>query len=451
MRVNKRLKHNFEHCLNCEKSLDPTDDFCGRCGQKRITGRISFRQLIYQFVEDTFNWDARLFRSLRGLFKPGFLTVEYFKGRHIPYWQPLRLFLFMAAVQMITVNISFNEVNEKVVRANDKMKQSVHEYLFLKHLDTLKSDVLPFFNNKKVAKAAMDSLLMASVYPERFTTTLKDKNKQNEKIDSFKTYIIAKIKAENMDSDSLDITQDIDDAVEDFVKKMEEGNRKNNFTASIMHRLDADNIEIPFVAVGETLKPHVDTTNGLSIGWNEKNLYKTPNKSLQVSKYDFLTLSPDSIINKYKVEGFWNQVLAKQTIKVMRDGKSGVDFFLGRLSWMIIIMMPIFALFLELVNRKQHYVEHVVFSFHCHALMFLIFSIWFFSKEFLLQHLPTVTDVVGSMLPIGLLFYFYKAMRKVYQQDRFLTIIKFGFLFFTYLFTLIFAIFITILASFFFF
>jgi hypothetical protein len=147
-----------------------------------------------------------------------------------------------------------------------------------------------------------------------------------------------------------------------------------------------------------------------------------------------------------------NQVIAKQTIKGMKDGKSGVDFFLSRLSWMIIIIMPIFALFLELMNRPYYYVEHVVFSFHCHAFMFFLISLVFFVNHNLLpENFKALQGTMSGILSLYLLFYFYKAMRRVYKQGRIKTLLKYSFLLFSYFFTMTLALVFTIIVSFFFF
>jgi hypothetical protein len=452
MRLNKRLKHNYNHCLNCELPLEESDNFCGSCGQKRMTGRISFGQLVIQFFEDTFSWDARLFRSLRDLFFPGKMTVEYFKGHHVPYWQPLRLFLFLAAIQMLVVNISFNQVNNSVQKANESIKRSVYDYLLLRQLDTLKIDVVKDFSNKKVATAAIDSLLVAYVHPERFKQNKLSNAAIRMKKDSLRTFIIAEILKDGEKIDSLEINQEVDD----FAKGLKEGLSKGEDT--FMVNMQSDSMKIPFARVKEGLLPKIDydsvtsPKNIVEIGVNEEKRDKNKLPSMSISKVDFINLSADKIIDKYKLDGFWNKVIAKQTIKAMKDGKSGIDFFLSRLSWMIIIMMPLFALFLELVNRPYYYIEHVIFSFHCHSFLFLIVSIMFFINHNLIpEHWDGFRGISTTVVMFYLLYYFYKAMRNVYQQGRLKTSLKYAFLLGSYFFTMLFAVIFTFIISFVFF
>jgi hypothetical protein len=459
MRINKRLLHDYQKCLNCEHELVAEDHYCRKCGQKRITGRISFRQLVVQFFEDLVNWDARLLKTLRTIFIPGQLTKEYFSGRHVPYWQPIRLFLFMAAVQMLVVNSTMNQVNEKVVSANEVIKKDMYEYFLLQKLDTLSSEVSKQFRYEKSAKAAMDSLLKTYVKPQEQKQNNKSDKKIEYKLDSFRQTIIDEL-VKNQDSlDSMEIEEDVRDFEEKIIKK----SNKNKFHTDMTSQF----IEIPFASVKKAMLPKVETDSMgqfKSAGWNinTKTFDDAPKDIngntkegkdvLKISKIDFLQLSPDNIIQKYQVDGFWNQVIAKQTIKAMKDGKSGIDFFLSRLSWMIIIMMPVFALFLELVNRPYYYVEHVVFSFHCHAFMFFVISSIFFLNHYIFpESWENVNTFLNAAAGFYLLYYFYKAMRNVYLQNRVKTALKYMFLIVSYWITMLFALVATILTSFFFF
>jgi len=98
-----------EGCLNCENPLSPEDGFCAACGQKRTTGRITFQQLVADFLENVFNFDSRVFLTLRKLFIPGLLTAEYFRGRHKKYLHPFRLFLVVLILLVAMISWRLNE------------------------------------------------------------------------------------------------------------------------------------------------------------------------------------------------------------------------------------------------------------------------------------------------------------------------------------------------------
>jgi hypothetical protein len=452
MSLNKRLLHQFEHCLNCNTALDKTHFFCPKCGQKRTTGRISFRQLLLQFFEDTINWDARLFKTIRALFIPGKLTEEFFLGRQVPYWQPLRLFLFLAALQMIVVNASLDNVNEKIQKSSERYKETAHEYLVLKKMDSLKNSVASGFSNKSLAIAAMDSLTTAYIYPERFKQNRLSKKLLDAKIDSFKRAFIKEIESEGETIDSAELAEEVEDFKAQLISISNKMDDKSE-------DLTSEYVTVPMVSSGTRSWQKTDnqaTENAAPYSLKDSSNLKIKmgfksEASLKITKQDFLYLPLDSIIKKYGVEGTANKIMAKQSIKVMREGKSIIEFFIGRLSWMLIIMMPVFALFLELVNRKYYYVEHVIFSFHCHAMLFLLITLIFFFNHEIIPELTSIHSVLNIAVLVYLLYYFYKAMRRVYKQGRLITSFKYVFLVFSYFITMFFALLITFLVSFIFF
>lgn len=459
MSLNKRLLHQFDYCLNCQTPLNKESRFCSNCGQKRTTGRISFRQLLMQFFEDTINWDARLFKTLRALFVPGKLTEEFFLGRQVPYWQPLRLFLFLAALQMLVVNASFDNVNNKIRRMNEGIKEVALEYIVLKKLDSLKMAASGGFKDKKNATSAMDSLLAAYVHPERFNKRQVSHGLIEAKIDSFKNAFLKEIEIEGEEIDSVELAQEVEDFKEKLVKKAQKIDNKAD-------DLTSDYIKIPFVSIEDSLSNeeqpnHKTKKRKWHIGYKDQSEkepidvnFKNDNNDsngLKITKQDFLHLPVDSIITKYKIKGAYNQIIAKQSIKALRDGRNIIEFFISRLSWMLVIMMPFFALFLELVNRPYYYVEHVIFSFHCHAMMFLLMTIVFFFNNSIIPSYVDIHVILNTIVIFYLIYYFYKAMRRVYKQDRFITLLKYGFLMLSYFISMSFALIITFLASFVFF
>jgi hypothetical protein len=84
-------------CLSCGQPL--AGPFCSACGEEtHETHDLSIRHFITHSVLHEFTHiDGKIVRTLRGLlFRPGFLTCEYFAGRRGPYVTPLRLLLTAA-------------------------------------------------------------------------------------------------------------------------------------------------------------------------------------------------------------------------------------------------------------------------------------------------------------------------------------------------------------------
>ena len=81
-------------CKNCQASL--LGEFCHVCGQKEVLDQDRrFRHLAALFIAELISLDGKFWRSLRGMFKPGFLAREYLQGRRVPYLSPVSIFLLV--------------------------------------------------------------------------------------------------------------------------------------------------------------------------------------------------------------------------------------------------------------------------------------------------------------------------------------------------------------------
>ena len=86
-----------ETCPNC--GAEVLGSYCHQCGQEHTVRVRPLRGLLTDALGDLFSFDNRLFRTLKLLlFRPGFLTIEYLKGRRAPYVPPFRLYLIVSIV-----------------------------------------------------------------------------------------------------------------------------------------------------------------------------------------------------------------------------------------------------------------------------------------------------------------------------------------------------------------
>lgn len=114
-----------------------------------------------------------------------------------------------------------------------------------------------------------------------------------------------------------------------------------------------------------------------------------------------------------------------------------VGDFLRYGSWVMFVLLPLFALVLKLlyVRRRRFYAEHFIFLLHTHAFVFLMFSVLV-----LLVMLGWSRGwVVGAILA-WIAGYVYLAMRRVYGQGHFKTLVKWWTLGWVYIWMLAFAI-----------
>jgi hypothetical protein len=69
------------------------------CGQENVEPKESVGHLVRHVTEDITHFDGKFFATLKLLlFKPGFLSQEYLKGRRASYLHPVRLYLFVTFV-----------------------------------------------------------------------------------------------------------------------------------------------------------------------------------------------------------------------------------------------------------------------------------------------------------------------------------------------------------------
>jgi hypothetical protein len=118
------------------------------------------------------------------------------------------------------------------------------------------------------------------------------------------------------------------------------------------------------------------------------------------------------------------------------DGRTFLSRLLDNVPAALFILLPLMAFVLKLLYplSKRYYVEHLLFVVHFHAFVFLILTLQvLFSR---LAGLLSVTDAIAAITAIAVSLYvpiyFYKSMRRVYEQGHFFTTVKFLGLFFTY-------------------
>ena len=95
------------HCANCGAALaDPRPRFCGACGQETEVKAPTLGEFIQQFGGAYLSTEGALWRTLWRLFVPGQLTLEYFAGRRRHFVLPLRLYLTMSVVLLLTLRLN---------------------------------------------------------------------------------------------------------------------------------------------------------------------------------------------------------------------------------------------------------------------------------------------------------------------------------------------------------
>ncbi|MDP4281335.1 MAG: DUF3667 domain-containing protein [Bacteroidota bacterium] len=133
-----RTEHSPGPCLNCGAMLRSDDLFCPQCGQKRIENEdVSFGKMIGESIMDYFHFDSKFFRTLIPLlFKPGWLTLEFMKGRRKTYAEPFKLFLVISVIFFLLLSLNKDDEEKPLTRnsAGTENPGKAHSMLTPNHI-----------------------------------------------------------------------------------------------------------------------------------------------------------------------------------------------------------------------------------------------------------------------------------------------------------------------------
>lgn len=112
----KANENRQRYCLNCHYPLPVRAKYCPQCSQKTSTGKVTLHELLHELLHTTLHLDSTLFATLQHLFIPARLTIDFFKGKHKRFAEPVRLFLVVGALGFTLLHLSESyEENEQNV------------------------------------------------------------------------------------------------------------------------------------------------------------------------------------------------------------------------------------------------------------------------------------------------------------------------------------------------
>ena len=135
-------------CLNCGATVQ--GKYCHVCGQENVEPKETFWHMVTHFFYDITHFDSSFFTSVKDLlFKPGFLSKEYMKGRRASYLHPVRMYVFTSAIFFLIFFGLFNP-GDVVHNASNKPLDAKERADYTVTLqDRLKKDT----GNKKLLEA----------------------------------------------------------------------------------------------------------------------------------------------------------------------------------------------------------------------------------------------------------------------------------------------------------
>jgi hypothetical protein len=327
-------------CPNC-KYVETTDAaFCSSCGQKFGPGKLTIKEYIRDLLDHVFALETTFLRTLRRIFIPGQLTIDYFNGFRRRYYHPLRLFFVLLVLHLGIVGslIPYNDIFREV---NETTNAILNKHNMNRTLDTLS-----LTHKDQASSRAMDSV--ATWFDIDRSPTGKPDSSQKSQIS--------------------------------FLK----------FTG--------------------------------------------------ISPEDVILLSNDSLAAKYNVKDYWTRLLLRQSQKFSLDPKGMIQYVLGNVSWMMIILIPLLAFFMKVLflRRNRYYIEHLFFLYHWHAFAFLVVSL------LVLLFRNYLTEAWWPVMLV-VIFYGIVAWVRYYHQGIIKSLLKFFTMGIMYIF--LFAVLLVITAS----
>lgn len=359
--------------------------------------------MIADFFANLINYDSKTLSSIRGLFVPGFLTQEYIANRRVSYLAPIRLYIFLMLAFFALLSyqgidqLSFNSNTNDQLASNVNLSSTKHEYSLLEQsYSYLKLQNL-FANLSHEIKRHIK--LTAQKVDNRQSRIDKEQAKEETNVKKINKYIqqLATLNNElKQFNQALQLFESLQ-LIDTIQKKNKE----------------------------ETL---------------EIKLFFEKNYSIKL--IDISTLSASELIEKYKIESRLEKIIFTQLIKFNQDAKAFGRFLFQNLTWVSLLEILIFALAFKLFyfRTKKKYVEHFIFQLNIRSLFYFI------SCALVLIPYELKSWVIPTLL-LGLAVYLFLSMKRVYQQSFFMTLVKFSFLSFIYLFILFIAFTVVFFAS----
>ena len=128
-------------CLNCDATLFEDATHCHSCGQAIKDARMTVRALMSNFLSNLFNLDGKIWRTLRHMWKPAYLTKEYVSGKRMRYFNPARFFAITLILHFILLTYSMSHSDLGLDSLNDI--ENITKSELVTQYDTIATQLIP--------------------------------------------------------------------------------------------------------------------------------------------------------------------------------------------------------------------------------------------------------------------------------------------------------------------
>jgi hypothetical protein len=362
----KAVKFRGPECLNCGNPLELSDVYCSYCGQLNTTKSLVLKDFFGEFIGSIITYDSRFRHTLKDLlFRPGTITRNYVDGKRLMYANPFRFFLSISIIYFLLSGIIASfSGTDNRFRFNE---------------DGPNFEMGPTGDNFKIFTTPTDTVSNDSV-----------------------------LRVKGVPVDSIP-------GLENVPNQKEVDSLINLFNPIFKKKDTVQSYEYISEEHLDTLHwlPRSLTRLKLYIDFYETTNIKDPLKAL------------DSLKHNNTKYNRWIYDKNRAIEQVKENPTQFLNYLMEKTPFFVFFFTPFYALFFWLIysKKKYTYMEHMILIFHIFSFIFLAMVI------VLVPDLLIGSEILGGIL-FGIIgpFYFYKALRNFYKQNRLITIIKFIFL-----------------------
>ena len=355
-------------CQNCGTPL--RGPYCFRCGQP-VTGMVrQFSTIVGDFLDTVFDFDSRTLRTLGPLLlRPGYLSLEYFRGHRVRYVTPVRLFFFLCIAAFLLARFNVDAGGEEMLGDSDAIAQAEQ----VGEVERLRDDALATLGK---AREALDGVPGdGQVQVDAGIAQVRDDAARR----------IAWLQAR--------------DEAQARGETFEQPYRAGNASGAA----SADKAPPTFSFNGE---PWTEHGNPVRLGWLPEAANRTLNR----------------LIGRAQVN----------LAEVRSDRTRFVAAFMETLPQSLFVLVPVFALVLKLAYlfSRRLYMEHLIVVLHSHAFLcaMLLVLVGLSALRGMLGDAGLLSSGIGwimLLLVCWIPVYLLLAQKRVYGQGWLLTLVKF--------------------------
>ena len=382
------LKERKEkNCLNC--GADLAGRYCHVCGQENLEPKETVWHLVSHFFNDITHFDGKFFSTVKYLLrKPGFLSMEYIRGRRMAYLNPIRMYVFTSAIFFI---IMFTLKNP-----GDVM-----------HVSKTKDTPMGIADLRAQQARQQQSLSSADDSDTRAELRMKINNDAVE---------IAAIKKTYGDSSKRTFSDDE--------------------LSGMLVQAYADSAAVAASLGSSDSGRFKDDIKRLTNPIGQVNIFGWHGDYSSVEDYDSVQHAlPDSLR-----DGWFKRLCVRQAVHVQQEWHDDSRLFMEHLyehifhsfPKILFVSLPIFALILNILyfrHKQYYYVDHGIFTIHVYCATFILMLATMLlnqlDKSIGVHWFHVIADIVEFLTFLYMLIYLYKAMRGFYKQGRGKTFLKY--------------------------